>query len=132
MATATHFGINSFANLPDVVLTSPSSGHVLSFDGASWVNGTPSFGATTLTGDLTMSTHNVITDGTTGTKIGTATTQKLGFWGTTPVVQQANASAAGVAGIRTDTLAHAVADTVVVLTAFYNVFANTGIAAATA
>jgi hypothetical protein len=26
-------------------------------------------------------------DGTTGTMIGTATTQKLGFWGATPVVQ---------------------------------------------
>jgi hypothetical protein len=32
---------------------------------------------------------NVIIGTTTGTKIGTATTQKLGFWNTTPVVQQA-------------------------------------------
>jgi hypothetical protein len=35
-----------------------------------------------LTGDLILTT-------TTGTKIGTATTQKLGFFGATPVVQQA-------------------------------------------
>lgn len=43
----------------------------------------------TLTGDLTLSTHNLITDTTTGTKIGTATTQKIGHYGSTPVVQQA-------------------------------------------
>ena len=33
--------------------------------------------------------ENLILSGTTGTKIGTATTQKLGFWNVTPVVQQA-------------------------------------------
>lgn len=33
---------------------------------------------------------NVVVDSTTGTKIGTATTQKLGFWNATPVVQQAH------------------------------------------
>lgn len=44
--------------------------------------------ATTFTGDVTLSTHNLVTDTTTGTKIGTATTQKLGFFNATPVVQQ--------------------------------------------
>lgn len=48
----------------------------------------PSFSGLTLTGDLTLSTHNLITDTTTGTKIGTSTTQKLGFFNATPVVQQ--------------------------------------------
>ena len=43
----------------------------------------------TLNGDLTASTRNLVTDTTTGTKIGTATTQKLGFFNATPVVQQA-------------------------------------------
>lgn len=43
----------------------------------------------TLTGHLTLSTKNLITDGTTGTKLGTATTQKLGFYNATPVVQPA-------------------------------------------
>jgi hypothetical protein len=43
----------------------------------------------TLNGDLTASTRNIVTDTTTGTKIGTATTQKLGFFNATPVVQQA-------------------------------------------
>ena len=31
---------------------------------------------------------NIIVNATTGTKIATATTQKLGFWNATPVVQQ--------------------------------------------
>ena len=43
----------------------------------------------TLNGDLTASTRNLVTDTTTGTKIGTATTQKIGFFNATPVVQQA-------------------------------------------
>ena len=33
---------------------------------------------------------NIATDTTTGMKIGTGTTQKIGFWNATPVVQQAN------------------------------------------
>lgn len=40
---------------------------------------------------------NVILGTTTGTKIGTATTQKLGFFNTTPVVQQAAATDLGTA-----------------------------------
>lgn len=39
---------------------------------------------------------NVITNATTGTKIGTATTQKIGFWNATPVIQQAAAAQAAV------------------------------------
>jgi hypothetical protein len=41
----------------------------------------------TLNGDLTASTRNIVTDTTTGTKIGTGTTQKIGFFNATPVVQ---------------------------------------------
>ena len=37
--------------------------------------------------DVDLSAKNFITDTTTGTKIGTATTQKLGFWNKAPVVQ---------------------------------------------
>jgi hypothetical protein len=44
-------------------------------------------GALTLSGNLTISTKNIVTDTTTGTKIGTGTTQKLAFWNATPVVQ---------------------------------------------
>lgn len=39
-------------------------------------------------GDVTVSAHNIITDTTTGMKIATATSQKLGFFNATPVVQQ--------------------------------------------
>ncbi len=51
--------------------------------------------ATTLTGDLTFADAiNIVLNGTTGTKIGTATTQKIGFWNTAPVVQPTTSGAA--------------------------------------
>ena len=59
-----------------------------------YVTGTPwsglylPLGGGTLTGNLTLSTHNIVTDTTTGTDIGTGATQKVGFFGATPVVQQ--------------------------------------------
>jgi len=46
-------------------------------------------GGGTMTGNLAMDAVNISTDTTTGTQIGTGATQKLGFFGTTPVVQQA-------------------------------------------
>lgn len=49
--------------------------------------GSFSIGATTFTGDLTVSTKNIVTDTTTGTKFGTATNQKIGFYNATPIVQ---------------------------------------------
>lgn len=45
---------------------------------------------------------NLITGATTGTKIGTAVTQKLGLWGVTPVVQPASANQAVVTLGNTD------------------------------
>ena len=48
-----------------------------------------SCGALTINGNLDASTRDIVTDTTTGTKIGTATTQKIGFFNATPVVQQA-------------------------------------------
>jgi hypothetical protein len=48
-----------------------------------------SCGALTLNGNLDASTRNIVTDTTTGTKIGTATSQKIGFFNATPVEQQA-------------------------------------------
>ena len=39
---------------------------------------------------------NIAVDTTTGTKIGTATSQKIGFWNATPVIQQASAAQAAV------------------------------------
>lgn len=43
---------------------------------------------------LTLSALNLITDTTTGMKVGTAANQKLGFWNTAPVVQPTTAGAA--------------------------------------
>lgn len=48
----------------------------------------------TLSGTLTMSDTNIVLGTTTGTKLGTATTQKLGFWNATPIVQPTTAVAA--------------------------------------
>ena len=43
-----------------------------------------------LAGAMALNANNLVTDTTTGSKIGTATNQKLGFWNATPVVQQAH------------------------------------------
>jgi hypothetical protein len=51
-------------------------------------------GAVTLAGNLTMSARSIITDTTTGLTIGTGATQKLGFYGATPVVRRTLAAAA--------------------------------------
>jgi hypothetical protein len=50
----------------------------------------------TIAGNVTLSARNIITDTTTGMKIGTAVTQKLGFYNATPVVQPSGASQAAV------------------------------------
>ena len=51
-------------------------------------------GTTRLQGDVTISdTRNLILATGTGTKIGTATTQKLGFWNAAPIVQPTTAVA---------------------------------------
>ncbi len=68
---------------------------------------------------------NIITDTSTGTKIGTATNQKLGFFNAATVVQQANASAAGIALVSD-------ANAKTALTAMYNALANLGLCASTA
>jgi hypothetical protein len=44
-------------------------------------------GANTWSGNQTLSAVNLITDTTTGMKIGTSTSQKLGFFNATPIVQ---------------------------------------------
>lgn len=55
------------------------------------VNGTITATGAAINGTLTMGEANNFAFGTTtGTKIGTATTQKLGFFNATPIVQEAN------------------------------------------
>ena len=67
-------------------------------------------GATTVNGNLTLSTKNLVTDTTTGTQIGTGATQKLGFWGATPVVQPAKISDPTESGASLDTAIEAIID----------------------
>lgn len=45
-------------------------------------------GGMSLAGNLTINAHNIVTDTTTGMMIGTSTTQKLGFNGSTPIAKQ--------------------------------------------
>jgi hypothetical protein len=65
--------------------------------------------ATQFTGNVTIADGiNVVLNTTTGTKMGTATTQKLGFWNATPIVQPTTAVAAATfvantSGIANDT-----------------------------
>lgn len=49
-----------------------------------------------LAGGTLANGANIAVGTSTGTKIGTATTQKLGFWNTTPVVQPASANQAAL------------------------------------
>ena len=44
--------------------------------------------------NIYMNVANIVTDTSTGFKIGTATTQKIGFWNATPIVQPTTAVAA--------------------------------------
>lgn len=65
---------------------------------------------------------NMIVGSTTGTKLGTATTQKLGFWNATPIVQPSGAEQAapaayvtGAFGLDSDANMHAFYDLVVAM-----------------
>jgi hypothetical protein len=58
--------------------------------------GTLGAGATTLGGSLTLGDNNIVAGTTTGVKVGTAITQKLGFYNATPIVQPAGAAQAAV------------------------------------
>lgn len=56
----------------------------------------------TMTGNLTLADAiNIIVNSTTGTKIATASTQKIGFWGKTPAIQPAAWTITGVTPNRT-------------------------------
>jgi hypothetical protein len=59
--------------------------------------GTLGAGATTLGGTLTLGDNDIVAGTGDGTKIGTADTQKLGFFDATPIVQPAGADQAAVA-----------------------------------
>lgn len=70
----------------------------LAVGGTFSVSGATTFsGETTFTGSVTISDKNITLSASTGTKIGTASTQKLGFWNATPVVQAAKVVSTGTA-----------------------------------
>ena len=52
-----------------------------------WLMGTAYFSSLTMLGNLYIPGYNIVTDTTTGTRIGTSTIQKLGFFNATPVIQ---------------------------------------------
>lgn len=56
--------------------------------------------------NLEFSAGNIATDTTTGTKIGTATTQKLSMWNATPIVQPTTAGAAATFVANTSLIAN--------------------------
>jgi len=62
----------------------------------------------TLNADLTLSEYDIITDTVVGTQIGTLATQKLGFWGATPVVQQSHIANPTESGQSLDTAVEAI------------------------
>ena|SRR3990167_7984157 len=53
---------------------------------------------TTIEGDLNLSDgRNLIVGGTTGSKFGTSTSQKFGFWNKSPIIQPTSADQAALA-----------------------------------
>ena len=59
------------------------------------VIGNTSVTSTIIRGAISILANNIVTDTTTGMKIGTAADQKLSFWNAAPVVQQVLATGAG-------------------------------------
>lgn len=109
--TKTHVGLGNVDNTSDVnkpVSTAQATAIGLKANSAS-----PTF-----TGTIVVDTTNFSTDTTTGTKIGTATTQKLGFFNATPVVQQTATTDLGTAlsnlGLRAAGTAYPISTTGVV------------------
>jgi len=81
--------VTSITGTANQVIASAATGAVtLSTPQSIAAASTPTFAGLTLTGNLTLGdANNIVINATTGTKIGTATTQKIGFWNTTPAIQ---------------------------------------------
>lgn len=92
-AGADHVAVINVADLAaNRTLTIPDPGAAAGFVltvGTQTISGARTFtgGVTLTTAGLTLTDVNVVLSATTGTKIGTATTQKLGFFNATPVAQ---------------------------------------------
>lgn len=86
------YGLGVAANLLQVHTGAGSSVGFGSKNGSTW---TEYCRMTSSTFTTTVDPFNFVFGTSTGTKIGTATTQKIGFWNATPVVQQILATGAG-------------------------------------
>jgi hypothetical protein len=73
---------------PPLIVNQQGAGGIASFR----ISGTEKVGITSAA--LSLADFNIVLGTTTGTKIGTATTQKIGFWNVTPIVQPTTAIAA--------------------------------------
>jgi hypothetical protein len=74
--------VDSSVNVTGLTLTSPT------ITGGSFSGSAASLVSPTLSGTVTMAdSANVAFNVTTGSKLGTAATQKIGFWNAVPVVQ---------------------------------------------
>lgn len=87
---------SQYANTPAICSSTTANGAGMWFSGDNVYYGAGAamftFG---LTGVTLANGYNFICGTSTGTKIGTGTTQKIGFWNATPVVQQVLATGAG-------------------------------------
>lgn len=95
--TAGLFDTNGNGSLKLGVGGSTSLDFTLAYNGtaAAIITGTLTMPSPVVTGTASFSAANISTDTTTGLKIGTGTTQKLGFYNATPVVQQLAATDLG-------------------------------------
>tara|TARA_R110000868_G_scaffold9970_3_gene49065 strand:+ start:5301 stop:5837 length:537 start_codon:yes stop_codon:yes gene_type:complete len=78
----------AIATITTITSTNVATGTLRALDATAGATIANSTGVITVSAGLTLSTVNIVTDTTTGTKIGTGATQKLGFFNATPVVQQ--------------------------------------------
>jgi len=78
----------AIATITSLTTTSLITGTVKALDGTTAATAANSTGILTISGGLAVDAADISTDTSTGTKIGTGATQKLGFFNATPVVQQ--------------------------------------------
>lgn len=109
--TVTAGGLTVTAGATAVQALTSATGITITTGGLTVTAGTTSTQAVSIGGDVTVAdAKNLILNTTTGTKIGTAVGQKLGFWNATPIVQPASASQAALTDSTTGTASTTLAD----------------------
>ena len=94
-ATTGTYDITLKANQADALSIKDSTGDLMAFDTSTGALAVTFTAAVALNGQVTLGDAiNIALNTTTGTKIGTAVGQKLGFWNVTPVEQPAGAAQA--------------------------------------